>query len=49
MAEALAAQGVTAPGAALVQQLVHAQLAAGGGDDDYSGIASVIFRLAGLN
>ena len=47
--EALAAQGVAAPGTALVQQLVHAQLAAGGGDDDYSGIASVLFRLAGLD
>ncbi len=49
VAEALAAQGVAAPGAAVVQQLVHAQLAAGGGEDDYSGVASVIFRLAGLN
>jgi len=49
VAEALAAQGVAAPGAALVQQLVHAQLTAGGGEDDYSGVASVIFRLAGLD
>ena len=49
VAEALAAQGVAAPGAAIVQQLVHAQLAAGGGEDDYSGIATVIFRLAGLD
>ncbi len=49
VAEALASQGVTAPGAALVQQLVHAQLAAGGGEDDYSGLATVIFRLAGLS
>lgn len=47
--EALAAQGVAAPATALVQQLVHAQLAAGGGDDDYSGLATVIFRLAGLD
>lgn len=49
VAEALAAQGVAAPGAALVQQLVHAQLTAGGGEDDYSGVATVIFRLAGLD
>ena len=49
VSEALAAAGVAAPGAALVQQLVHAQLAAGGSDDDYSGVARVIFRLAGLD
>jgi 3-hydroxyisobutyrate dehydrogenase-like beta-hydroxyacid dehydrogenase len=49
VAETLAGQGVAAPGAALVQQLVHAQLAAGGGEDDYSGLATVIFRLAGLD
>ena len=48
VAEALATQGVAAPGTAVVQQLVHAQLAAGGGEDDYSGLATVIFRLAGL-
>jgi hypothetical protein len=30
-----------------VQQLVHAQVAAGGGEDDYSGLAKVIFALAG--
>ena len=47
VAEALAAQGVAAPGTALVQQLVHAQIAAGGGEDDYSGLATVIFALAG--
>lgn len=49
VAEALAEHGVAAPETALVQQLVHAQLAAGGGDDDYSGIATAIFRLAGLS
>lgn len=49
VAETLAEFGVAAPGTALVQQLVHAQLAAGGGDDDYSGIATTIFRLAGLD
>jgi len=46
--EALAEYGVAAPATALVQQLVHAQIAAGGGDDDYSGVATAIFRLAGL-
>jgi 2-hydroxy-3-oxopropionate reductase len=46
--EALAEYGVPAPSTALVQQLVHAQIAAGGGDDDYSGVATAIFRLAGL-
>ena len=34
---------------ALVQQLVHAQVAAGGGEDDYSGVAKVVFGLAGLD
>ena len=34
---------------ALVQQLVHAQVAAGGGEDDYSGVATVVFGLAGLD
>jgi 2-hydroxy-3-oxopropionate reductase len=47
--ETLAAHGVPAPSAALVQQLVHAHVAAGGGDDDYSAVATVIFGLAGLD
>ena len=47
--EALAEAGVAAPETALVQQLVHADLAAGGGDDDYSAVARAIFRLAGLD
>ena len=47
--EALAEHGVAAPATALVQQLVHAQIAAGGGDDDYSGVARVIFGLARLD
>ncbi|MGE0816839.1 MAG: NAD(P)-dependent oxidoreductase [Vicinamibacterales bacterium] len=47
--EALAEHGVAAPSTALVQQLVHAQLTAGGGEDDYSGIAKTIFHLAGLD
>lgn len=49
VAEALAEHGVMAPETALVQQLVQAQLTAGGGDDDYSGIATTIFRMAGLS
>ena len=47
--EALAEHGVAAPATALVQQLVQAQIAAGGGDDDYSGVARVIFGLARLD
>jgi 3-hydroxyisobutyrate dehydrogenase-like beta-hydroxyacid dehydrogenase len=47
--ETMAAHGVPALATALVQQLVHAQLAAGGGEDDYSGIATVVFDLAGLS
>lgn len=46
--ETLAAHGVPAPITALVQQLVHAQVAAGRGEDDYSAVAEVIFDLAGL-
>jgi 2-hydroxy-3-oxopropionate reductase len=45
----LAEAGVAAPASAVVQQLVHAQVAAGGADDDYSAIAKVIFELAGLS
>jgi 2-hydroxy-3-oxopropionate reductase len=47
--ETMAAHGVPALASALVQQLVHAQLAAGGGEDDYSAIATVVFGLAGLD
>jgi 2-hydroxy-3-oxopropionate reductase len=46
--ETLGEFGVAAPATALVQQLVHAQIAAGQGEDDYSGVARVVFRLAGL-
>jgi 2-hydroxy-3-oxopropionate reductase len=49
VAEALAEYGVPAPATALVQQLVHAQIAAGGGEDDYSGVAKALFGLAGLH
>jgi 3-hydroxyisobutyrate dehydrogenase-like beta-hydroxyacid dehydrogenase len=44
----MAAHGVPALATALVQQLVHAQVTAGGGEDDYSGVAKVVFQLAGL-
>ena len=37
-----------APASAVVQQLVSAQIAAGEGEEDYSGIAKVIFGLANL-
>ena len=33
---------------AVIQQLVNALVASGRGDDDYSGLATVIFDLAGL-
>ena len=44
----LAEAGVAAPASAVVQQLVQAQMAAGGAEDDYSAIATVIFGLAQL-
>lgn len=44
----LAENGVSAPTSAAVQQLVQAQIAAGEGEEDYSGIAKTIFRLANL-
>jgi 2-hydroxy-3-oxopropionate reductase len=46
--DTLAAHDVAAPATALVQQLVHAQVASGRGEDDYSGVARVVFELAGL-
>jgi 2-hydroxy-3-oxopropionate reductase len=45
----LAENGVPALTSGIVQQLVNAQIAAGEGDEDYSGIAKVIFKLAVLN
>ena len=42
----LARTSVPAPASAVVQQLVRAQMAAGEGEEDYSGIAKVIFKLA---
>ena len=47
-AETLAAHQVPATVSAEVHQLVTALLAAGRGDDDYSALATVIFRMAGL-
>jgi 2-hydroxy-3-oxopropionate reductase len=40
--------GVPATASAVVNQTVNAQIAAGEGEEDYSGIAKVIFRLASL-
>ena len=45
----LAENGVPAAASAVVQQLVNAQIVAGEGEEDYSGIAKVIFRLASLD
>ncbi len=44
----LSEYGVPAAASAVVQQLVNAQIAAGEGEEDYSGIAKAIFKLAQL-
>jgi 2-hydroxy-3-oxopropionate reductase len=44
----LSENGVPSTVSAVVQQLVSAQMAAGEGEEDYSGIAKVIFKLAAL-
>jgi 2-hydroxy-3-oxopropionate reductase len=44
----LSEYGVPAVTSAVVQQLVNAQIAAGEGEEDYSGIAKAIFNLAKL-
>ncbi|MBM3809316.1 MAG: NAD(P)-dependent oxidoreductase [Acidimicrobiia bacterium] len=44
----LAEQGVPAVTSAVVQQLILAQMAAGGGEDDYSAIARTIFEMSEL-
>ncbi|HWI19355.1 MAG TPA: NAD(P)-dependent oxidoreductase [Vicinamibacterales bacterium] len=44
----LSEYGVPAATSAVVQQLVNAQIAAGEGEEDYSGIAKAIFNLAKL-
>ncbi len=45
----LAEFGTPAPVSSAVHQLVEAQVAAGEGEDDYSALARVVFKLAGLN
>lgn len=47
--ETLAAHETPAPVAAAVHQLVTALIAADRGDDDYSALATVIFKVAGLD
>jgi 2-hydroxy-3-oxopropionate reductase len=44
----LGEHGVPAMASAVVNQLVHAQMAAGEGEEDYSGLAKTIFKLAQL-
>jgi 2-hydroxy-3-oxopropionate reductase len=44
----LAENGVPAITSSVVQQLVNAQIAAGEGEEDYSGIAKAIFKMANL-
>lgn len=48
-ANTLAEFGAPAPVSAAVHQLVEAQVAAGEGEDDYSALARVVFKLAGLS
>jgi len=47
-ANTLADNGVPAITSSVVQQLVNAQIAAGEGEEDYSGIAKAIFKMANL-
>jgi len=44
----LGENGVPCATSAVVQQLVRAQMATGEGEDDYSGMAEVIFKPANL-
>jgi 2-hydroxy-3-oxopropionate reductase len=44
----LAEHGVPAVASGVIQQLVNAQIAAGEGEEDYSGIAKAIFKMANL-
>jgi 2-hydroxy-3-oxopropionate reductase len=48
-ANTLAEFATPAPVSSAVHQLVEAQVAAGEGEDDYSALARVVFRLAGLS
>ncbi len=45
-AEAAMANGVAAPGTAIVTQLVNALVASGGGDLDYAALGTMLFKLA---
>ncbi|MCC7032355.1 MAG: NAD(P)-dependent oxidoreductase [Acidobacteria bacterium] len=45
---ALAERGVPALGSAVAAQLVHAQAAQGRGEEDYSALGDIVFKLAGL-
>lgn len=47
--EAALGRGVPIPATAVVAQLTNALLAAGGGDLDYSAVATIVFDLAGLD
>jgi 2-hydroxy-3-oxopropionate reductase len=48
VSETLAANGAPSPVSSVVHQLVETLLSTGRGDDDYSALATVIFRMAGL-
>jgi len=47
--QTLADHETPAPVSSAVQQLVTSMVAAGQGEEDYSALATVLFRLAGLN
>jgi 3-hydroxyisobutyrate dehydrogenase-like beta-hydroxyacid dehydrogenase len=47
--ETLAELGTPAPVSAAVHQLVMALLAEGRGEEDYAAVATVLFKLAGLD
>jgi 3-hydroxyisobutyrate dehydrogenase-like beta-hydroxyacid dehydrogenase len=46
--QTLAEYQTPAPVSSAIQQLITAMVAAGQGQDDYSALATVIFKLAGL-
>ena len=48
VSETLAANGAPSPVSGVVHQLVDTLVSTGRGDDDYSALATVIFRMAGL-
>ena len=47
--EAAQANGVAMPATAVVSQLLNSLVSSGGGELDYSALATVLFGLAGLN